>query len=124
MTLVADLFLKLQTAKVLLRLMSIEPRFRTPFDSQHVKGSQTLPKSERQYFYHNFLHSYLKLSSEISLLIICEMLGLFVTTLTGDDKYCLRNNEYLPQPIQMQLSKKKNTFSQFFAKFVNFTSNF
>ena len=51
------------------------------------------------------------------------MLGLFVTTLTGDDKYCLRKNEYLPQPIQMQLSTKKNTFSQFFGKFVKFTSN-
>ena len=103
--------------------MSIEPRFRTPSDSQHVKGSQTLPKSEWQHFNHNFLHSDLKLSSETSLLIICEMLELFVTTLTADNKYCLHNNEYLPQPIQMKLSKEQKSFSQFFAKFPKFTSN-
>ena len=35
------------------------------------------------------------------LLVICEILGLFVKTLTADDKYSLRNCEILPQPVQM-----------------------
>ena len=48
------------------------------------------------------------------------MLGLFVTTLTADDKYCLHNNEYLPQPIQMQLSKEQKSFSQFFEIYMKF----
>ena len=41
-TLLASLFPKLHTVKDLLRQMSRKLRFRTPFDSQHVKGSQTL----------------------------------------------------------------------------------
>ena len=39
----------------------------------------------------------------------------FFTTLIPDDKYSLCNREKLPQLIQMQLSKKLNIFSQFFA---------
>ena len=54
------------------------------------------------------------------LLVICEIVGLFVNTLTADDKYSLRNSENLRQPIQMQLSKK----SQFFAAFLKCTSPF
>ena len=50
----------------------------------------------------------------MTLLEICEILGLFVNTLTVDDKYFLSNSENLHQSIQMQLSKKK-TFFQFFA---------
>ena len=49
------------------------------------------------------------------LLMICEILGLFVNTLTADHKYCLRNNEDLQQSIQMQLSKKQKAFSELFA---------
>ena len=41
------------------------------------------------------------------LLVICEILGHFVNTLTPDDKYSLRNSEPLLQPIQTQLSKKQ-----------------
>ena len=33
----------------------------------------------------------------MSLLMICEILGLFVDTLIADDKYSLRNRENLPQ---------------------------
>ena len=34
--------------------------------------------------------------------------------MTTDDKHSLRNRGNLPQLIQMQLSKKQKTFSQFF----------
>ena len=60
----------------------------------------------------------------MSLLVICKILGNFVNTLIADDKDSLRNRGFLPQPIQMLLSKKQNTFSQFFAGFLKFIFNF
>ena len=42
---VATLLGKLQGVKDFVRPLSKKHRFRTPFDSQHVKGSQTLVKS-------------------------------------------------------------------------------
>ena len=58
------------------------------------------------------------------LLVICELLGLFASTLAGDDKYSLRNSQDFPQPIQMKFSKKEKTFFQFIAPFLKSTSNF
>ena len=37
----------------------------------------------------------------MSLLVKCEILGLFVNRFTADDKFTLRNTENLPQSIQM-----------------------
>ena len=54
MTLIAYAFSKLQTGKNLVKQMFKKPRFGTPLDSQHVKGSQTLAKSETTHFYHIF----------------------------------------------------------------------
>ena len=46
----------------------------------------------------------------MSLLGICEILGLFVNKLTAvDGKYFLQNSQNLPQRIEMQLYKKKKT---------------
>ena len=45
MILTATSLRKLQAVKELVRPLSEKHRFRTPFDSQHVKGSQTLVKS-------------------------------------------------------------------------------
>ena len=39
---IATLFRRTQAVKNLFRPLSEKHRFRTPFDSQHVKGSQTL----------------------------------------------------------------------------------
>ena len=44
--------------------------------------------------------------------------------MTADDKYFLRNNEHLQQPIQMELSKKVKAFSEYFAQFLESLSNF
>ena len=38
--------------------------------------------------------------------------------LTAHHKYSLQNSDNLPQPIQMQLSKKQKNFSEFFSKFL------
>ena len=34
--------------------MSKEPRFKTPYESQHANGSETLLESTRQHFYDIF----------------------------------------------------------------------
>ena len=52
-----------------------------------------------------------------SVLVICKILGLFVNTLTGDDKYSLLTMDNLTQQIEMQLSKKQKALSQFFSTF-------
>ena len=53
----------------------------------------------------------------MSLLVICEILGHCVNTLTADDKYSVRNSENLPEPIQISLSKIENSFRNFWLHF-------
>ena len=58
------------------------------------------------------------------MLVLCKILRLFVYTLTDDDKYCLLYRDNLTQPIQILLSQKQKTFSQFFSAFLKSTLNF
>ena len=58
------------------------------------------------------------------MLVLCKILGLFDNTLSEDDKYCLLYNDNLLQPIQILLSQKQKTFSQFFSAFLKSTLNF
>ena len=58
------------------------------------------------------------------MLVLCKILGLFVNTLSEDDKYCLLYNDNLLQPIQILLSQKQKTFSEFFSAFLKSTLNF
>ena len=57
-------------------------------------------------------------------LAIFEILVAFVNTLTVHERYPLQNFENLRLPIQMKLSEKKETFSQFFVPFLKFLSNY
>ena len=59
-----------------------------------------------------------------SLLVINKILRLFVNTLTVNDKHYQLNRGNLTQPIQMQLSEKQKTFSQFFFAFLKSILNF
>ena len=56
--------------------------------------------------------------------MIRKILGLFVNTLTTDDKYSLVNRDNLMQHIQMQLSQKEKKFSEFFSAFLKSRLNF
>ena len=49
---------------------------------------------------------------------------MFFSILTTDDKYSLLNREKLRQPIHMQLSPKRKTFSQFVSAFFKPRLNF
>ena len=56
--------------------------------------------------------------------MIHKILRLFVNTLTVNDKHYLLNRDNLTQPIQMQLSQKQKTFSEFFFAFLKSILNY
>ena len=58
------------------------------------------------------------------MLVLCKILGLFLNTLTADDKYSLLNTDNLTRSIQTLLSVKQKTFSQLFSSFLKSTLNF
>ena len=58
------------------------------------------------------------------MLVLCKFLRLLVKTLTDDEKYSLLYRENLMQPIQILLSEKRKTFSEFFSAFLKSALNF
>ena len=90
-------------------------RFRGQLDKQQGKRTQTLLKSPSQHLYHIHWSLARKLCSKKSLLLTCQILGLLVNTLAADEKYLVLNRDNLTIPVQMKLSQKKKTFSQFCA---------
>ena len=57
------------------------------------------------------------------MLVLRKILGLFLNTLSEDDRYCLLYKDNLLQPIQILLSQKQKTFSEFFSAFLKSTLN-
>ena len=58
------------------------------------------------------------------MLVLCKISGLFLNTLTDDDKYPLLYRDNLRHSIQILLSQKQNAFSGFFSEFLKSTLNF
>ena len=58
------------------------------------------------------------------MLVLSKIIRLFVNTLTHDDKYCLLYRDNLTQPIQILLSRKQKTFSDFSSALLKCTLNF
>ena len=58
------------------------------------------------------------------MLVLCKFLRLLVKTLTDDEKDSLLYRENLTQPIQILLSQKRKSFSEFSAAFLKYTLNF
>ena len=109
MIVVANVFPKLQTVEILVISLSKKCRFRTRFDSQHVKASQILAKAQWEHLGAAFSSLFWKLIWKMSPLVLGEILGVFVNTLTADGKYPVQGCENLHLPIQMQLSEKPNS---------------
>ena len=103
---IAIVFRKLQTVNNLVRTLCEKCRFRTSFDSQHDKASQTLAKSPGECFYHVFSSFSLKLIWKIYLIVLNGMLGVTVNALTADGNYFVQDCHNFPRPIQNQLSEK------------------
>ena len=80
---IANVFPKWQTLKIFVKRLSQKQRFRTGFGSQHVKASQLLVKSPWERFYHVLLSFSGKLIGNISPVVLTEILGKFVNTLTA-----------------------------------------
>ena len=98
--------------------MSKKSSFRGCFDKQYGKCPQTLLKSASQRLYHIHLSLESKLCSKKSLLLTCQILGLLVNTLAADEKYPVLTRDNLTILIQMQLSLKQKTFSEFCSAFL------
>ena len=124
MTVIADGFPKLRTPKDVVRSMSKKSNFRGNFEKQHSKRDQTLLKFKREQLYHIYWSISRQLTYKRTLLVISKILRLFTNRLSADGKYSLLNRDNLTQPIQMQLSRKQKTFSEFFCAFLKSTLNF
>ena len=59
-----------------------------------------------------------------SLLVIDKILRLFLHTLAVNDKQYLLNRDNLAQPIQLELSQKQKTFSEFVFSFLKTILNY
>ena len=104
--------------------MSKKSHFKGPFDKQHGKRAQALLKPPSQHLYHIHWSLATNLCSKKCLLLTWQILVPLVDTLAADEKYPVLNRDNLTIPIQMQLSQKQKTFSQFFAAFLKSTLNF
>ena len=125
MIVIADVFPKLQTLKFLLTPLSQKGCFRTRFDSKHVKASEVFLKSKWEHFRHLFSLISIKLIRKMCPpIVLREILVVLLNTLSVDGKYPGQYCENLQLPIQMQLSEKQKTFSDFFVPFLESTSNF
>ena len=124
MTLIAEVFPKLQTPKNMVTSMSKKSRFKGSFGKQHGKRAQTLLKVPWQHLYHIYWSLSMQLTCKKFMLVICKISRLFPNTLSADGKYSLLNRDNLTQPIQMQLSQKQKTFSEFFCAFLKSSLNF
>ena len=79
--------------------------FRRPFRKEHGKRSQTLLKSAQQHLYDIYWLLSRKFIWKKSPLGIFKILGLFLKTLTANDKYSLLNRDILTEPAEMKESK-------------------
>ena len=104
--------------------MSKKSRFKRSLKKQHGKCAQTLLECQGQLLYHFYKSQLRQLSYKMSVLVMCKISTLFPNTLSADGKYSLFNRDNLTQPIQMQLSQKQKSFSEFFAAFLKSSLNF
>ena len=104
--------------------MSKKYVFRRPLDKQHGKRAQALLKTALEHRYHIHWSLSSQLSWKTSLLRTYQIFWLLVNKLAADEKYPVLTRDYLTIPIQMQLSQKQNTFSQFITVFLKSRWNF
>ena len=79
----------------MVRTLSKKPRLRKRFDREHVKVSEILAKSLSQHIYHVFSSLRGKLIGKMSPILLGEILGIFLNTLTAEGKYFIEEWENL-----------------------------
>ena len=124
MTLTAFAFPKLRTLKTWLDKCWKSPVSEATSTSNMVNVPKHCLKSPSQHLYHIPPSLARKLCSKKCLLLRWQILGLLVNTLAADEKYLVLYRENLTIPIQMELSQRQKTFSEFFASFFKSIWNF
>ena len=110
MTPTACLFLRLRAAKIVVRYVCKESRFRLPFQKEQCWRVLTRFKFERQHLYHIYWSTGRPFSCKKSLLVLCKSLRLFVNTMRAVYKCSLPHRDNLMEPIHKELSEKLETF--------------
>ena len=124
-SLIAWIFGRLFTPRNVVTWMPESSCFRTPYESQLVHVSQTLPQSAPQHCYPKFPLTTDKISYEIFLSVRSEISRLFGNTLTPDHRYSPHNWKNFPQDVQTPLSQKPTTiFSNIYSIFAIYTKLF
>ena len=88
------------------------------------KCPKRLLKSASQHLFQIHWSLGRKLSPKNFLLLTFQIFGLLVNTLAAKEKYPVVNRDNLTISIQMQLSQRRKTFSEFFAAFWKSGVNF
>ena len=117
MTLIAEVFAKLRSPKNKVRSKSKKSRSKRSFEKQHGKRDQALFKFSWQYLSHIYWSLWTQLTCKKTARMTGKISRLFSNTLGADGKYSLLNRDNLTQSIQMQLSRKQKTFSDFVSAF-------
>ena len=76
---IANVYPKLATVQGLVTSLTIQRRLKTSFDSQHVKGYQTLVKSSWVHFYHIFSSLWVEIIWQIFPWLKFEIIGFLLT---------------------------------------------
>ena len=124
MTLIAEVFPKLRNRKNIVRSMSKKSRFKGSYGKQLGKRAHTLLKFEWRHVHHIYWSLWRKSTCKKSLLVIWKISRRFPNTPNANGKYSLFNRDNLTHPIQMQLSRKQKSFSDFLAAFLQSSWNF
>ena len=124
MMVIANVFPKLRTVENFVTLLSKKRPLWTPLKSEHAKVSGIVAKSHWERFYHVFSLFWGKVDLENVSPRVRWNVRVFVSTLTVDGMSPVQYCENLQLPIQMQVSEKRKTFSQFFVPYLDSTSSF
>ena len=101
MSFLAEVCLKLLTP---INVVTWRPCFKTRVGNEGVDGLKILLKTARHHYYSIAPWIGDKLSCKNSTLVKFEILGLFVNTLTTDDKYSSRNIQNLTEQLETAIS--------------------
>ena len=97
--------------------MCKKSRFGGPLDKQHGRRAKPLLKSVSQHLDHIHRSRPKKLNWERSRLLTWQILRLYVNMLAAYEKYLVLHRDNSTIQIQMQLSQKEKTISQFLLHF-------
>ena len=110
---IAIVFPKLQTLKILVRPLSKKRRFWKRFDRQQLGVSQILAKSPSDHFYHVFSLFWGKFIWKMSLLVLGRILAVFVDTLPADAKYPFDITRIWDSQFKCNYLKREKLFLDF-----------